>query len=87
MYHFLLVFCLLVLPLPAHGVLVVERPVSVYYSQGLADNTVIAKVNGQLYDLDRPLEEDAKLELLKFDSDEGEWGRCTETISSECLAV
>lgn len=36
-------------------------------SQGLADNTVIARVNNELWDLDRPLEVDCKLQLLKFD--------------------
>ncbi|XP_072472941.1 threonine--tRNA ligase 2, cytoplasmic [Notamacropus eugenii] len=41
-------------------------------SQGLADNTVIAKVNGELWDLDRPLEEDSTLELLKFDNEEAQ---------------
>lgn len=41
------------------------------YSQGLADNTVIAKVNGILWDLCRPLEEDCSLQLLKFDNEEG----------------
>ncbi|XP_015913260.1 threonine--tRNA ligase 1, cytoplasmic isoform X2 [Parasteatoda tepidariorum] len=40
-------------------------------SQGLADNVVIAKVNNELWDLDRPLEKDCKLELKKFDSEEG----------------
>lgn len=39
-------------------------------SQGLAENTVVAKVNGEVWDLDRPLEQDCKLELLKFDDDE-----------------
>lgn len=39
-------------------------------SQGLAENTVIAKVNGVLWDLDRPLEESCSLQLLKFDNDE-----------------
>ena len=33
-------------------------------SKGLADNAVIAKVNGVLWDLDRPLEGDAKVEIL-----------------------
>ncbi|XP_053406029.1 threonine--tRNA ligase 1, cytoplasmic-like isoform X1 [Mercenaria mercenaria] len=42
-------------------------------SQGLADNTVIAKVNDVLWDLDRPLEQDAKLQLLKFDDKDGEY--------------
>ena len=41
------------------------------YSQGLADNIVIAKVNGVLWDLDRPFENNAELKLLKFDDDEG----------------
>lgn len=36
-------------------------------SQGLADNTIIAKVNGEVWDLDRVLEENCKLQLLKFD--------------------
>ncbi|XP_055545392.1 threonine--tRNA ligase 1, cytoplasmic isoform X1 [Wyeomyia smithii] len=36
-------------------------------SQGLADNTVIARVNNELWDLDRPLEGSCKLQLLKFD--------------------
>ncbi|KAI7802113.1 putative threonine--tRNA ligase 2 [Triplophysa rosa] len=36
-------------------------------SQGLADNCVIARVNGELWDLDRPLETDCSLELLRFD--------------------
>ena len=39
-------------------------------SQGLAENTVVAKVNGDVWDLDRPLEGDCKLELLKFDNAE-----------------
>lgn len=36
-------------------------------SQGLADNTVIAKVDDELWDLDRPLVKDCRLALLKFD--------------------
>ncbi|CAD6192576.1 unnamed protein product [Caenorhabditis auriculariae] len=39
-------------------------------SKGLADSAVIAKVNGQVWDLDRPFESDATLHLLKFDDDE-----------------
>lgn len=41
-------------------------------SQGLADATVIAKVNNELWDLDRPLEGDCKLQLIKFDDPEGQ---------------
>ncbi|CAF2400450.1 unnamed protein product [Rotaria sp. Silwood2] len=40
-------------------------------SQGLAAATVIAKVNGELWDLDRPLEKDSSLELIKFDDEQG----------------
>jgi len=40
-------------------------------SQGLADNCVIAKVNNEVWDLDRPLEGDCKLHLLKFDDPDG----------------
>lgn len=42
------------------------------YSQGLADNTIIAKVNGELWDLDRPLEKDSTLQLLKIDNAEAQ---------------
>ncbi|XP_065836826.1 threonine--tRNA ligase 1, cytoplasmic-like [Oscarella lobularis] len=41
-------------------------------SKGLADNVVVAKVNGNLFDLERPLEADCKLELLKFDDTEAQ---------------
>ncbi|CAI4224899.1 unnamed protein product [Auanema sp. JU1783] len=39
-------------------------------SKGLAENAVIAKVDGAVWDLDRPFENDATLHLLKFDDDE-----------------
>lgn len=39
--------------------------------KGLADATVIAKVNGILWDLDRPLEGDCSLQLIKFDDPDG----------------
>src|SRR5207302_9393481 len=43
-----------------------SRPMDVAKSIGprLADDAVVARVNGQLYDLTRPLEGDAKLEIL-----------------------
>jgi len=41
-------------------------------SAGLASSVVIAKVNGTLWDGERPLEGDCSLELLKFDSPEGQ---------------
>ncbi|GFR74288.1 threonine--tRNA ligase, cytoplasmic [Elysia marginata] len=42
-------------------------------SQGLADSTVVAKVNGEQWDLDRPLEKDSTLQLIKFDEPEGQY--------------
>lgn len=40
-------------------------------SQGLADNTIVCKVNGEVFDLDRVLEGDCTLEFLKFEDEEG----------------
>ncbi|CAH2296535.1 threonine--tRNA ligase, cytoplasmic [Pelobates cultripes] len=64
-------------------------------SQGLADNTVIAKVNKVVWDLDRPLEENCTLELLKFDDEEAQavyWhssahimGEAMERVYGGCL--
>ncbi|XP_058809082.1 threonine--tRNA ligase 1, cytoplasmic isoform X2 [Phymastichus coffea] len=64
-------------------------------SIGLADNTIIAKVNGEVWDLDRPLESDCKLELLKFDNPEAQavfWhssahilGEVVERVYGGCL--
>uniref|UniRef100_A0A669EV15 threonine--tRNA ligase n=1 Tax=Oreochromis niloticus TaxID=8128 RepID=A0A669EV15_ORENI len=64
-------------------------------SQGLADNTVIAKVNNSVWDLDRPLEEDCSLQLLKFDDEEAQavyWhssahimGEAMERVYGGCL--
>lgn len=41
-------------------------------SAGLADNSVISKVDGKLWDLDRPLEKSCTLQLLKFDDEEAQ---------------
>ncbi|XP_045865701.1 threonine--tRNA ligase 2, cytoplasmic [Meles meles] len=41
-------------------------------SPELAGSTVVAKVNGELWDLDRPLEGDSVLELLTFDNEEAQ---------------
>ncbi|XP_049785743.1 threonine--tRNA ligase 1, cytoplasmic isoform X1 [Schistocerca cancellata] len=64
-------------------------------SQGLADNTVIAKVDGVVWDLDRPLTNSCKLQLLKFDDEEAQqvfWhssahilGEAMERIYGGCL--
>ncbi|KAL1531447.1 threonine--tRNA ligase [Salvia divinorum] len=40
-------------------------------SKSLASNALIAKVNGVLWDMNRPLEENCKLALFTFDTDEG----------------
>lgn len=64
-------------------------------SQGLADACIISKVNGQLWDLDRPIECDCSLVLLKFDDDEAKsvyWhstahvmGEAMERVLGGCL--
>uniref|UniRef100_A0A3P9NR26 threonine--tRNA ligase n=1 Tax=Poecilia reticulata TaxID=8081 RepID=A0A3P9NR26_POERE len=41
-------------------------------SQGLADSAVISLVNGELWDLDRPLEQDCSLEILRFDNEDAQ---------------
>uniref|UniRef100_A0A7N6AQ63 threonine--tRNA ligase n=1 Tax=Anabas testudineus TaxID=64144 RepID=A0A7N6AQ63_ANATE len=45
-------------------------------SQGLADNAVISRVNGELWDLDRPLEKDCSLEILRFDNEDYNKFKC-----------
>ncbi|XP_043280316.1 threonine--tRNA ligase 1, cytoplasmic isoform X2 [Venturia canescens] len=64
-------------------------------SQGLADNTIIARVNKELWDLDRPLEGNCTLELLKIDDAEAQqvfWhssahilGEAMERVYGGCL--
>merc|ERR1712226_317371 len=40
-------------------------------SKGLADNCVVAKVDNEEWDLDRPFEKSCSLKLIKFDDDDG----------------
>jgi threonyl-tRNA synthetase len=40
-------------------------------SKSFSESLVIAKVDGELWDLERPLEKSVSLELLKFDDPEG----------------
>ena len=40
-------------------------------SKSLFERTVISKVGGELWDLERPLEKSCKLQLLDFDNEEG----------------
>eukprot|EP00096_Caligus_rogercresseyi_P015157 TRINITY_DN759_c0_g1_i3.p1 TRINITY_DN759_c0_g1~~TRINITY_DN759_c0_g1_i3.p1 ORF type:complete len:735 (+),score=235.04 TRINITY_DN759_c0_g1_i3:157-2361(+) len=41
-------------------------------SKGLADNCVVARVDGVVYDLDKAFEKSCRLELIKFDDEEGQ---------------
>jgi hypothetical protein len=43
-------------------------------SKGLADSTVVAKVDGEVWDLDRPLEKSCSIHLLKFDDEDAQVG-------------
>ena len=64
-------------------------------SKGLADSVVVARVDGQVWDLDRVLEADVKLELVKFEDEEGQavfWhssahvlGEAMERVYGGCL--
>ena len=40
-------------------------------SKSLANNALIAQVDGTLWDMNRPLESDCELKIFTFDSDEG----------------
>lgn len=52
------------------------------FSQGLADNAVISRVNGELWDLDRPLEQDCSLEILRFDNEDAQAVSARDTVSN-----
>src|ERR1700692_2885335 len=56
--------------------------VAMSISPGLAKNVLSAEVNGQVWDLTRPINADASLKLLKF---EDEWGKKTFWHSSAHL--
>ncbi|CAD5234371.1 unnamed protein product [Bursaphelenchus xylophilus] len=56
-------------------------------AKSLAEAVVIAKVNGELWDLDRPFESDATLSLLKFDDDEAKqvfWHSSAHILGEAC---
>ncbi|ETE72689.1 putative threonyl-tRNA synthetase 2, cytoplasmic, partial [Ophiophagus hannah] len=46
--------------------------VAVDLSRGVADSVVIARVNGELWDLNRPMEGDSTLELLTFENEDAQ---------------
>ncbi|XP_003976334.3 threonine--tRNA ligase, cytoplasmic isoform X1 [Takifugu rubripes] len=64
-------------------------------SQDLADHTVVSRVNGELWDLDRPLEQDCSVEFLPFDNEDAQavyWhssahvlGEAMERLYGGCL--
>uniref|UniRef100_A0A671NAG0 threonine--tRNA ligase n=1 Tax=Sinocyclocheilus anshuiensis TaxID=1608454 RepID=A0A671NAG0_9TELE len=59
-------------------------------SQALADSCVIARVNGELWDLDRPLETDCSLELLRFAHEDYNKFKCrilNEKVSTPTTTV
>eukprot|EP00128_Syssomonas_multiformis_P005315 Colp12_sorted_trinity150504_noHs@25081 len=58
-------------------------------SKGLADNVIVAKVNGEVWDLDRPLEGDVSLHLLKWDDDEAKavFWHSSAHVLGECLEL
>ncbi|KAJ8608949.1 hypothetical protein MRB53_039388 [Persea americana] len=47
------------------------KEIALKISKSLYERTVIARVNGELWDLERPLEESCKLELLDFEHPDG----------------
>lgn len=50
-----------------------SRPydIALEIAKGLASNALISKVNGELWDMYRPLEGDCELKFFNFDTDEG----------------
>jgi threonyl-tRNA synthetase len=56
-------------------------------SKSLFERTVISKVDGELWDLDRPLEKSCKLELLDFEHPEGKkvfWHSSAHVLGEAC---
>ncbi|CAG8448725.1 11683_t:CDS:10 [Acaulospora colombiana] len=56
-------------------------------SKSLSERVVIAKVDGELFDLVRPLEADCTLELLDFENDEGKkvfWHSSAHVLGEAC---
>lgn len=56
-------------------------------SKSLAERTVISKVNGEVWDLERPFEDNAQLELLDFEHPEGKrvfWHSSAHVLGEAC---
>lgn len=58
---------------PGVRLLTTPKDIATGISKKLGKECVVAKVDGQDWDVFRPLEEDCKLELFKFDSAEGKY--------------
>ncbi|KAE8753206.1 hypothetical protein FOCC_FOCC000129 [Frankliniella occidentalis] len=81
--------------IPAESWRTTPYDIAMGISKGLAENAVISKVDGVLWDLDRPLESSCKLQLLKFDDEEAQqvfWhstahvlGEAMERVYGGCL--
>lgn len=55
-------------------------------SKSLLERTVISRVDGELWDLTRPLEKSCKLELIDFEDIEG-WSTCTEGVTGRRIRL
>ncbi|KAI8056534.1 uncharacterized protein B0P05DRAFT_560058 [Gilbertella persicaria] len=56
-------------------------------AKSLAERTIISKVDGELWDLGRPLEKSCKLELLDFENEEGKmvfWHSSAHMLGEAC---
>ena len=56
-------------------------------SRSLADRALVARVNGELWDLNRPFEKDSTVEILDFDSDDGKqvfWHSSAHILGEAC---
>lgn len=56
-------------------------------AKSLYERTVIAKVDGEVWDLERPFEDSCKLELLDFDHPEGKrvfWHSSAHMLGEAC---
>lgn len=56
-------------------------------ASSLADRTVISKVNGVLWDLERPFEQDSNVEFLDFNTEEGQqvfWHSSAHVLGEAC---
>ncbi|RUP48070.1 hypothetical protein BC936DRAFT_145000, partial [Jimgerdemannia flammicorona] len=61
--------------------------IAIGIAKSLAERVVIAKVDGNLWDLPRPLESSCKLELLDFENDEGKrvfWHSSAHVLGEAC---